>query len=302
MIRPPPCGGRHGLVSQKAWRARGARRFRSRRGGGGSTPTPPRNSRLRSTVFSRRRTSNRARKMFSGLVSPHAGYIYSGPCAAHGYRLVQGRRYDVVVVIGLSHRVPGSVSVLNAESYVTPLGKIPIDREGARRLIVSEDFIDDDAGLFSMEHSIEVQLPFLQRALPDLKVVLVSMRTMARERCERLAAALDRVFGGRRVLYIASSDLSHFHSYDEARRLDLGVLERVRAMNLDGLADDCATGRGEMCGIAPVLTVLELYKRSARGDAPKFCVIRTRAIRRERATALSATARWRCLPRMPRRR
>ncbi len=206
-----------------------------------------------------------------GLVSPHAGYTYSGPCAAHGFKAVAGKTYDTVVVIGLSHRVPGTMSVLDVDAYRTPLGEVRIDRESSRRLIDALPFATDDPSLFSFEHSIEVQLPFLQRVLPPFRAVLISMRSTSGKVVTSLAAALDNIFAERKVLFVASSDLSHFHGYDEAARMDRETLAMVEAMDLRRLEQECESGAHEMCGIGPVLALLHLYQRRGGREATTLC-------------------------------
>ncbi|MCL4235292.1 MAG: AmmeMemoRadiSam system protein B, partial [Deltaproteobacteria bacterium] len=206
-----------------------------------------------------------------GLVSPHAGYMYSGPCAAHGFKAVAGKSYDIVVVIGLSHRVPGTLSVLDADAYRTPLGEVKIDRDRSRQLIDALPFASDDPSLFSFEHSVEVQLPFLQRVLPPFRAVLISMRSTAGKVVTGLAAALDEIFRDDRVLYVASSDLSHFHAYDVANRMDRETLAMVEALDVRRLEQECESGAHEMCGVGPVLTLLHLYRRRGGNQATTLC-------------------------------
>ena len=201
-----------------------------------------------------------------GVIAPHAGYVYSGPVAGYSFKAVQGKRYDAVVVIGLSHRVPGTVSVLDYDEYNTPLGTVPIDRALSQKLIAAAPWIDDDEQLFSMEHSLEVELPFLQRAIPDLKVVMVSMRSGSLARSKELAKILDTVFDGKNVLFVASSDMSHFHDYDTARTMDLATLGLLQTMDTGRLEENFASRKGEMCGSGPVMTLLELFR--LRGGKP----------------------------------
>lgn len=196
-----------------------------------------------------------------GLISPHAGYVYSGPCAAHGYKALRGARYDVVVVIGLSHRVPGTLAILTEDAYRTPLGRVPIDVRRSKELLSRLTFATSDAAMFAKEHSIEVQLPFLQRVLPPFQAVLLSMREDDPDVIRATAEALDEVFADCRALFVASSDLSHFHPYDRAASMDRETLRMVEEMDLTGLTESCETGRNEMCGITPVLTLLSLYQR-----------------------------------------
>jgi MEMO1 family protein len=196
-----------------------------------------------------------------GLIAPHAGYVYSGPVAGYAFKTIQGNSYDNVVVIGLSHRVPGRVSVLAGyDAYKTPLGEIPMNRSASEKLVADYDWIDSNEALFSSEHSLEVELPFLQQAVPNLKVVMVSMRTESPERCRELAKALDKVFGGTKTLFVASSDMSHFHGYDQAKKMDLATLDLVDKLDTESLAEVLGTGKGELCGAGPVITLLELFK------------------------------------------
>jgi MEMO1 family protein len=195
-----------------------------------------------------------------GIISPHAGYIYSGPCAAYAFKSLRNSSYDVAVVIGLSHRAPGEIGVLNSDSYRTPLGLVRIDQERTRRLLENEAIVGDDRNLFAYEHSIEVQLPFLQRSLPKTSVVLISIRSHSPEKCRALADALNRTFGDCKALYIASTDLSHFLDYRSAQKTDLHTLDVVRKGDIETLEDFCASGSNNMCGIAPVLTLMHLHR------------------------------------------
>ena len=196
-----------------------------------------------------------------GIVSPHAGYVYSGPVAGYAFNPVKGKTFDVVVVIGLSHRVPGTVSVLDYDAYQTPIDIVPIDRELSRKLADAAPWIDANEGMFSQEHSLEVQLPFIQRAIKDPKIVMVSMRSQGLKRCSELARILDETFAGKRTLFVASSDMSHFHPYDKANKMDLATLDLIDAMKVEDLARGFESGQCEMCGSGPVLTLMELHRR-----------------------------------------
>ena len=114
-----------------------------------------------------------------GIISPHAGYAYSGPVAGYAFQAVKGKSYETVVILGISHRVPGSVSVLDYEAYHTPLGDLPIDRESSKKLAAAAPWINADESLFASEHSLEVQLPFVQRTLSGVNIVMISMRSQS---------------------------------------------------------------------------------------------------------------------------
>ncbi len=195
-----------------------------------------------------------------GIVAPHAGYVYSGPVAGHSFRAVQGKKYDVVVVMGLSHRVPVDVCVLDYDAYRTPLGDIKIDRESSRKLIAASPLITDDDAMFRMEHSLEVELPFVQLALPHTPIVMIGIGTVRQKHLQELARALDETFAGKKALFVASTDMSHFRSYDSARKIDRDTLTYLERGDIDGLlaTPDC---RERLCGLGPVVALYELFKR-----------------------------------------
>ena len=202
-----------------------------------------------------------------GLVSPHAGYLYSGQIAAHGYRLVEGQRFDAVVVIGPSHRVLfRGASVWPSGGYETPLGVVPVDRELAGEILAADPVMNADRKPHAAEHSVEIQLPFLQVALGAFSFVPIVMGTQDLRSCEAVADAVWRASKGRNVLVVGSSDLSHFHSYEQAKRLDGIVVDRVRIRDYRGLARDLDGGSCEACGGGPVVTaMLFAEKAGARG-------------------------------------
>jgi AmmeMemoRadiSam system protein B len=166
------------------------------------------------------------------LIAPHAGYVYSGPTAAAAFRLVTGctgliRR---VVLIGPSHRVPfRGLAVPSVESFATPLGRISLDSPGREALLDLGHVRSSDAP-HAAEHSLEVELPFLQVTLGEFELLPIAAGdATARE----VAAALDHVWGGAETLIVVSTDLSHYHAYDHARRLDAATNEAVLRFESD---------------------------------------------------------------------
>ena len=202
-----------------------------------------------------------------GLVSPHAGYAYSGQIAAHGYRLVEGRRYDAVVVIGPSHRVLfRGASVWPSGGYETPLGVVPVDSELAGAILGADPVLNSDRKPHAAEHSVEIQLPFLQVVLGTFAFVPVVMGTQDLQTCEAVAGAIFQAAKGKNVLVVGSSDLSHFHTYEQAKRLDQAVVDLVEKRDYRGLSRELEDGSCEACGGGPVVTAM-LYaeKSGARG-------------------------------------
>ncbi len=196
------------------------------------------------------------------LMVPHAGYQYSGQVAANAYALLAGRSFETVFIIGPAHRayVRGA-AVDRVDAYQTPLGKVSVSKELAEELIEAGAFIYYDSTAHAQEHSIEVQLPFLQAVLQDFKIVPVVMGECSWDYVQDLAGALAKVAVGRNVLIITSSDLSHYHPYDEAVKLDKAGLAVVEKLNSRKLFELLENGRTEMCGAASVLAVIEASKR-----------------------------------------
>jgi AmmeMemoRadiSam system protein B/AmmeMemoRadiSam system protein A len=205
------------------------------------------------------------------LISPHAGYVYSGGVAAHGYSLIRGRRFDAVVIVAPSHHVffQGS-SIYTQGPYRTPLGLIEIDKELAGAIADADQSIQFRPEAHVREHSLEVQLPFLQIAVPGLKIVPIVMADQSLENCKRLAKAITSGVGNRNVLLVASSDLSHFHPYDEAVALDQVIIEHIERYDYEALARDLNSRKAEACGGGPMITVMIAAKDLGATKAVKL--------------------------------
>jgi len=200
------------------------------------------------------------------LVAPHAGYRYSGATAGLAYRQVMGRPYDLVLVIGLAHRFPLlGMAIFPGDGVETPLGTATIPRQIADELAgEGGGLIELSAAPFRGEHSMEVQLPFVQLALPGVSIIPALMGHTGDRDCAAIGETIARVLGSRRALLVASTDLSHFPPAREARPADLKTLEvlaqfdpvqlrhHINNMMMNpprGL--DCV-----MCGEYPVFTTL----------------------------------------------
>ncbi len=192
-----------------------------------------------------------------GLISPHAGYIYSGLVAAHGYKLIKGTRFDDVIIVAPSHHAyfKGS-SIYFKGPYRTPLGLVDVDRALCKAIVDFDESIIYYPQAHFREHSLEVQLPFLQIALDSLRIVPIVMGDQAFDNCVRLAEAIASNVKDRNVLLVASSDLSHYHNYDEAVSLDNIVIDHVSRYDYEGLAKDLERRVCEACGGGPIITVM----------------------------------------------
>jgi Predicted dioxygenase len=192
------------------------------------------------------------------VVSPHAGYVYSGFTAAHAFKLLEGRKYDCVIAVGPSHQEYfDGISIYSGDAYETPLGNVPINHEVRSELLQGEKSIIASVAGHRAEHSLEVQLPFLQCVLKEFSVVPIIMGDQRRQLCEQLSVALLRVMTNKNVLLVASSDLSHFHPYDEAVLLDTRVIQAVERFNPDVFIDELEEKSFEACGGGPIAVAMK---------------------------------------------
>jgi AmmeMemoRadiSam system protein B len=197
-----------------------------------------------------------------GLVSPHAGYMYSGLTAAHGYALLRGEHFDTVVVVSPSHREFFSgVSVYPGDAYETPLGRIEVNARLRDALIARAEFVVASERGHRAEHALEVQLPFLQEVLPPFTLVPLVIGDQQRDICIALGEALARVLKEENALLVASTDLSHFYNAKIADALDKVMINDVREFNPDQLMRDLERQVTEACGGGPVVAVMTALRR-----------------------------------------
>jgi AmmeMemoRadiSam system protein B len=205
--------------------------------------------------------------LLGGMV-PHAGYIYSGPCAAHFYSSLE-RNTTRVILLGVNHRGWGAKTALSpADYWETPLGRVKVDRD-LRRLLKSRlDFLVEDERPHSEEHSIEVQLPFLQSVLEGFTFLPVSLSNLSEEECAQLGQAIAHLYkteaaSNKKTVIIASSDLSHYLSPEETERLDRLALDEILNLNPVGLLKIVENEDISMCGVFP--TAVFLFAANALG-------------------------------------
>jgi AmmeMemoRadiSam system protein B/AmmeMemoRadiSam system protein A len=221
-----------------------------------------------------------------GLVSPHAGYVYSGHVAAPAYNLLKDKSIERVIVISPSHIVAfDGASVYNGTGYQTPLGTIPVDQNFCKQLadqhpsIALSDQGHETKRQGRMEHALEVQLPFLQNVLENFSIVPIVMGDQAYETCRILGTALADLIENEKTIIVASSDLSHFHPYDEAVQRDQKVVMAVSEWDHINLSRNLNRRIWEACGGGPIVTTMiaserlganqvEILKYANSGDVP----------------------------------
>ena len=222
------------------------------------------------------------------LIVPHAGHIYSGRVAAAAYALLarQKPRPRTVILLGPSHHYPlHRPSIWPRGAYACPLGKMAVDAELAGELsrLAGARFVRQ---AHLPEHCLEVQVPFLRLVLPRAKLVAVLTGPPEVDSARRLGHALARVARGRPVMLIASSDLSHFHPQQQARRLDGVVAARVTALDPEGLWRAARERRAEACGLQAVMAVMSAARELgakrgmilARDDSSRVTGDRSRVV------------------------
>jgi len=198
--------------------------------------------------------------LIGGLV-PHAGYVYSGPCAAHFYSLLENS-IQRVILLGVNHQARGHRAAFSpADFWQTPLGAVRIDQELSHLLQGEVNFLKQDEAAHAREHSIEVQLPFLQRVLGDFSLVPISLAHISIEECIELGTAIADLLRNNRqsrtkTIMIASSDLSHYLSPKETTELDGIALEQVLALNPRALIAAAERENITMCGLLPTAVML----------------------------------------------
>jgi len=178
------------------------------------------------------------------LIVPHAGYVYSGPVAAPAYRRIAAGRASVrrVVLLGPVHRVPiRGLALPAAQAFATPLGTVEVDAEAAALALDLPQVQVSDAA-HALEHSLEVQLPFLQTVLDDFKIVPFAVGDAT---AEEVGEVIDRLWGGSETLIVVSSDLSHYHPYAAARQIDRGTATAILAL-------DASIDHEQACGATPI--------------------------------------------------
>ena len=196
------------------------------------------------------------------LIAPHAGLKYSGPVAAYAYRLLRRRSFDLAVLVGPSHYVGfEGVAVFRGDGFETPMGLVPIDVDAAAALMRATPVAREHDAAHAREHSLEMQLPFLQRFAPALPILPLVMGRQTDATVRALADALGATLRGRRVLLVASSDLSHYHDANVAGRLDQVVLDRVARFDADGLQAALDANPEHACGGGPVVAVMRAARQ-----------------------------------------
>lgn len=203
-----------------------------------------------------------------GIISPHAGFMYSGRFAGLTFSSVEIP--DRVIILGPNHTGHGSpVAVSACDGWLTPLGPIKVDKEIARQIAEASPLVDFDDVAHRQEHSLEVQVPFIQMLNPKASIIPICLQYTPLPNLLSLGAALAEVIAKSPgpVLIVASSDMTHFEPADEARCKDDLAIERVLALDPEGLFHVVKENRISMCGVIPSVVMLEAANRLGASKA-----------------------------------
>lgn len=205
------------------------------------------------------------------IIAPHAGYVHSGAIAASAYKLLEGCEYETVILVSPSHtKYFKGISIYNGGAYETPLGEVKTDIQAAKKLARAAGgriYLSNmgHMGGEKAEHANEVQLPFLQIVLGPFKMVAVVIGDPQEWRI--LGDALAAVAKDRRVLLVASSDMSHYHTTDRADRLDRTVRQAIENFDIAKLDSILQSGKGEACGGAAILACMHAARQLGAREA-----------------------------------
>jgi hypothetical protein len=202
------------------------------------------------------------------IIAPHAGLMYSGPIAAHAYNVLRGRDIEIAVLVGPSHYVGfDGVAIYERGAFETPFGPVPIAEHCAAAVAMGSRQIQPHPTAHVREHSLEMQLPFLKRVLPDAEIVPLVMGHQRRETACDLGDAIATAVKGRKAVLVASTDLSHYQNAATAAKLDGKVIQQVLRFDPDGLMSLVETFPEHACGGGPMVSVMRAARLLGARDA-----------------------------------
>jgi AmmeMemoRadiSam system protein B len=192
-----------------------------------------------------------------GIVVPHAGYPYSGPTAAHGYKTIAGRPVNTVILLGPTHRsLFDGATVYAKGSWKTPLGNVMIDEKLAQEIIKQDPIIKNLPDAHREEHSLEVQIPFLQRIFNEFKIIPIILLEPSFDECKIIAHAIANNIKDKNVLLVASSDLYHGYSYSTCKKTDSMTLKYIENYDPPGLYRALKQETAQACGGYPIVVLM----------------------------------------------
>lgn len=203
-----------------------------------------------------------------GVVCPHAGFMYSGDVAGSVYSRIEIP--DTVIILGPNHTGMGKrISLMTEGTWSMPFGELEVDAELANAVLAMSPDIFDNASAHGAEHSLETQLPFLQYFKKDFRIVPICIMNLDLKECRALSESIFKAVKkvGRRVLIVASSDMSHYESHDEASAKDHKAIDQILKMDPEGLYETVQENSISMCGVVPATVMLMVSKEMGARQA-----------------------------------
>ena len=211
------------------------------------------------------------RRKVLGLLAPHAGYVYSGSCAGQGYARVE--LSETVIVLGVNHRGAGAALAIDGhDHWETPLGKMEVNSELRARLLDASPLFRADNEAGRLEHSLEVQVPFIQHGRPGARILPIAVAATRLDDLQAAGREIAALFGGNAsLMMVASSDMSHYIAAVRARELDNLAIERMLRLDEEGLYRIVREKRISMCGMAPAVIMLRAAREAGATGAELVC-------------------------------
>jgi AmmeMemoRadiSam system protein B len=196
------------------------------------------------------------------MISPHAGYMYSGALAAQGYYQLSSSKFESAIILGPNHYGLGSeVAMMNTGSWKTPLGEIEIDSEVAEEIHRNCDIVNIDEQAHSRDHCIEVQLPFLQYISKEFKIVPIILINQGKKTCKKLGNDIYESINGRNLMPIASSDLTHYEPISQAYEKDNLLISAIISLDIEKFYSILVSYNVTACGYGAIAAVMEISKK-----------------------------------------
>lgn len=198
-----------------------------------------------------------------GGICPHAGYIYSGETAAITYESIANiKKAETIVILGPNHSGEGSLISISLQDWETPLGIAKCDVELAKKIQANAPMVDFDERAHLHEHSIEVQVPFIQKINPNAKIVCICIMSQDYEAAKNVGEALAKSLNPKKHVVIASSDFSHYVPAETAKKKDTAAISYIEALDAEGFQNALAKFDWSICGHGPIAAIIEYAKRS----------------------------------------
>lgn len=211
------------------------------------------------------------------IIVPHAGYIYSGQIAADAFNQVKQNKYDLIVILGTNHTTPGfsNIAVYPKGAFATPIGSAKIDDKSAEELMKEDSNVKANLAVHAKEHSIEVQIPFIKYLFPEAKILPIIVGKSDIEMCKKFGRAIAKVAKNKKVLIVASSDLSHYPNFDDAINVDNKTLKAIASLELEKIISVTQNQLNQnisqlvtcACGEAPILAAVAVAKELGANSA-----------------------------------